>query len=305
LFVSPQVSVIIITRNRPAILEDCLKHLERQREDGIEFETIVVDSSDTEETQQVLRTHFEIKKARIPGGRDNMPEARNRGMELARGAIYAFIDDDCFVQPGWLRLLAAHYQDASVGGVGGRLRDDRIPPEASYEIVGRIDPDGRVHLNFQRDTGKAVEVDHLPGGNMSFRAGILRKIGGFDTLYGGPNFMEETDLCVRVRAAGYRLIFEPAAVVNHVNAPREGMTRSNDDPRVVYWSIRNRSYFTLKNFPLVWERFRHVFLGSVKLHGALVLERPEWLRLRSMLLHIAGLLSGIVVYAYARISSGE
>jgi GT2 family glycosyltransferase len=110
--------------------------------------------------------------------------------------------------------------------------------------------------------------------------------------------MEETDLCTRVRAAGSRLIFDPAAVVHHISAPREGMGRTADDPRLAYWGIRNRSYFTLKNFPLTFRRFRHVFLGSLKLQAVLLLERPGWVRIRSAFLHLLGMTAGVLVYLF-------
>jgi GT2 family glycosyltransferase len=296
----PEVSVIIITRNRAPVLVRCLEHLSRQQQAGIPFETIVVDSSDGEETQKVLKQpgYQDIRKVRIPGGRDNMPEARNRGMSVAQGRIFAFIDDDSFVQEGWLPHIVRHYDDAGVGGVGGRLIDDRVPPEAIYDIVGRVDPDGRIHLNFQYDPGGPIPVDHFQGCNMSFRVEALRKTGGFDPNFAGPNFMEETDLCTRVRAAGYRLIFDPAAVVHHVNVPREGMGRSDDDPRVAYWGIRNRVYFTLKNFPLTFPRLRHVFLGSLKLHAVLFFKEPGWVRIRSACLHLLGMISGVLVYLF-------
>jgi glycosyltransferase involved in cell wall biosynthesis len=114
-------SVIIITRNRPQMVRDCLEHLRRQT--VAPDEVIVVDSSTGEDTQAVLDGYPEVVRLRIPDGRNNMPQARNLGIAHAHGEIIAFLDDDSMAQPDWLRCLLEPYADPTVGGVGGRVID--------------------------------------------------------------------------------------------------------------------------------------------------------------------------------------
>ena len=93
----PQVSVVIITRNRPAMLADCLAHVGQQS--YIKYEIVVVDSSLSDETAAVVEDWTHATYVRIRGGRNNMPAARNAGIAQARGDVIAFIDDDSMVSP--------------------------------------------------------------------------------------------------------------------------------------------------------------------------------------------------------------
>ena len=61
-----------------------------------------------------------------------MTASRNIGLKAATGEIIAFIDDDAFVQEGWLRNLLASYKDISIGAVGGRALNNQ-PDEVSKE----------------------------------------------------------------------------------------------------------------------------------------------------------------------------
>src|SRR2546430_15616069 len=113
------VSVIIITRNRPALLQHCLAHVLAQPYPHKEI--IVVDSSSNDESERVVTQYPEVISVRLYGQRNNMPQARNKGLAAASGEIIAFIDDDAMVQSGWLDALLAAYLDETVGAVGGRI----------------------------------------------------------------------------------------------------------------------------------------------------------------------------------------
>src|SRR6266566_1597930 len=116
---NPTVSIIIITRNRPVLLQHCLEHVLAQPYPHKEI--IVVDSSSNDESERVVVQYPEVISVRLHGQRNNMPQARNAGLAVSSGEIIAFIDDDAMVQPGWLDALLATYLDESVGAVGGRI----------------------------------------------------------------------------------------------------------------------------------------------------------------------------------------
>lgn len=119
----PVVSIIIITRNRPFLLGHCLERVWSQPPvalrliagsrdqsesygasasgvDLCDFEVIVVDSSTNDESERVVTRYPATKHIRLHGERNNMPQARNRGIACSTGQIIAFIDDDSMVQPG-------------------------------------------------------------------------------------------------------------------------------------------------------------------------------------------------------------
>ena len=244
------VSVIIITRNRPKILSDCLDHLAKQS--YTDFETIVVDSSNNYETRDVLVSWPAIQYLTIWDGRNNMPAARNLGLSRACGEIVAFIDDDAMVYSEWLENIVSGYSNEKIGGVGGRTIDKLLKVDENDPRIGRVYPDGTIVQNFSRALSDPVSVEWLIGCNMSYRRSILNELSGFDQKYGGNNSFEDVDMATRVRKVGYDLLLVPSAVVDHVFAPRVTGTVSRDyeNPQVRFHHVHNRAYYVTKNFGL-------------------------------------------------------
>src|SRR5438132_919867 len=212
----PFVSIIIITRNRPFLLRHCIERVLSQP--YADKEIIVVDSSSNDESEEVVAQHPEVISVRLRRQRNNRPQAYNEGIAASSGNIIAFVDDDAMVQPDWLESLIEAYHDETVGGVGGRVIE--IPSPHCDLVTGPprmfVKPSGRV---IGKDWGlfstEKVEVDHLAGGNMSFRREVLEQVGGLDPNYTLANLRVETDLCVRVKMAGWRIMFVPAMAVVH------------------------------------------------------------------------------------------
>src|SRR5689334_14616820 len=117
--IKPTVSIIIITRNRPFLLGHCLERLWSQPYE--QKELIVVDSSSDDKSERVVARYPRTTYIRVRGERDNMPQARNRGIACSMGEIIAFIDDDSMVQPEWLDALVDVYGDETIGAAGGRV----------------------------------------------------------------------------------------------------------------------------------------------------------------------------------------
>lgn len=217
---------------------------------------VVVVLRDTDEESQRLVSDwlsecphadiFEVADVSEPG----QIAAMNRGLEVVDGDIVAFTDDDAVPRSDWLRRIVAHYDDPEVGGVGGR---DCIHPQkegryGQVRAVGQITWFGRIigkhHLELN---GPPTEVDHLKGVNMSFRRRLIRP---FDENILGPHF-NDTDQSLSVRSAGYSLIYDPQAVVDHYPAPRPDSVAGRDlfDPRQVYLDAHDHAYILRKHLP--------------------------------------------------------
>ncbi len=246
------VSIVIITRNRPKVLEQCLNKIYQQKRDNI-FEIIIVDSSDNHDTKEIVKNQKSpIKKyIQIFDGRNNMPQARNAGLTYANGEITAFLDDDSMATKEWLKEIAKGYSENYVGAVGGRIIDRTDKKKASVPYIGKFDKSKLFfYSNFFLTPDSNINVDWLRGCNMSFKTRLLKDLGGFDENYIGDNSMEEMDICARVQDAGYRIIFNPRAVVNHLACKREDYLRDYQDPRISFYRSRNRTYYLLKRFGL-------------------------------------------------------
>jgi GT2 family glycosyltransferase len=240
--------VAVVTYQRPEYVQRCLDHLLAQTVSPNEI--IVVDSSDDDATARLVRERFpsvtyEVCKA----GRGSTATARNIAYQQTKGDVLAFVDDDAFAEPQWLERLLLLYDDPTVGGVGGRqIRTVPGELDEGKDAIGLLLPNGTVTGNFAADPGHPVEVDHLLGANMSFRRSAIDQVGGIRDGYRGTCLREETDLCLHISAVGYRLIFTPDAVVEHVAGPYAKGTRF--DTRYQYWAQKNHIILLIRNFGL-------------------------------------------------------
>lgn len=253
------VSIIIITRNRPFLLRHALKRVLAQCYPYKEL--IVVDSSSNNESEQVRAEYPEVRYVRLHRQDNNRPQARNQGLAIASGEIIAFIDDDAMVQPGWLDALVATYQDGTVGAAGGRII--KAPEPFCNQVTGSpgllIKASGDViATGLEAVSTRQVEVEHLRGCNMSFRRKALEQVGGFDSKYTLTNMLEDTDLCIRVKKAGWRIMFNPAMAVVHYSARgSQKPSMFNARPLFQFSVGRNSTYFAFKHFGLHFHTLTH------------------------------------------------
>lgn len=261
---SPLVSVIIPTRDREEILEECLSKLLEQT--GPSFEVIVIDSSSTEATQEILARFPAVRNIRLGDRPWSMVLGRNVGLSNARGEIVAYIDDDCIVRPGWLAALIKEYEDPSVIAAGGKVIYHPWKGVKEGGPVAKLDfSKDVIWAEWDRDISEIEEVPLLPGGNCSVRKEAALCVGGFDTNYIGSANMEETDFFYRISKLGGRIIFTPFAVVEHRALPRsDGIKRAHTDFVFRYSLVRNRLYFYRKH------RDRGLFRATVNQVSQLV-----------------------------------
>jgi GT2 family glycosyltransferase len=243
-----QLSVVVPSLRRSEELERCLDDLATQV-DAPSLEAIVVLQAYPPGAAQALRQRYSGRlDLQIAEFKDGLGTAgaRNRGLELARGDIVAFLDDDVRLPPRWAASLVAAYSDASVGGVGGFVdHPGHYGPlrNTMYRILGltsnrfRIDWGGfNVGPAFNP---RGVEpAAWLGGGNMSFRRSALVGIGGFDEAL-GTFWHEDVDVTHRVATAGWRVLCSEHVTVEHYPStinrpPLYAQTRERERSRVLF-----------------------------------------------------------------------
>ena len=245
----PPVSVVVATIGRGRLLLQTVRGL--LENDHPSFEVIVVDQ--TPEPEPDVLAFMEQHRGRvryIRRRRPGLPDARNAGVAAARGDVVLFVDDDVIVDRGLITGHAGAYAEAGVGGVAGRVVAAGGSPataERRQSHIAKIRLMGLV-IRDHFDADIRTRADHVRGCNMSFLRRAINEAGGFDGRFGGSAHLEETDLACRVRAAGYRLVFEPAASLVHILEPVGGCRPKN--PRDwFFWYGHNCCLFYRKNFP--------------------------------------------------------
>lgn len=243
-------TVIIVTLNRPDCVERCLSCLFKQ--EPLPRQIIVVDASPDRRTQEVVAAYPGVEYLRNDNGFGRMTASRNIGLKVATGDVIAFVDDDAFAHEGWLKQLMSAYEGRpDVGAVGGRALNNQPGEEREgVDRVGRLTGNGLLEGWFAADTKQVIEVDHIIGCNMSFRREVLAELGGFREDYPGVSGVrEDSDMCLRVRAAGYKLLFTPYAVVTHIGAPQVKGRRF--DTRYTFYAARNHAALLVRNCGLL------------------------------------------------------
>ncbi len=228
-------SIVVATFQRPDHVRACLEHLAKQTVSPVE--TVVVDSSPDERTKDVVATFPDVVYLRNELGRGHTAASRAIGVAHTTGDVIAFVDDDGYAEPTWLEHLLARYEPG-VGAVGGLTRNAQ-PGEASEGVdqIGRLLPNGRLTGYFAADPGRDIDVDHLIGCNMSILRSALKEVGGIRDLYPGSCLREESDPVLRIRQAGYRIVFTPTAAVDHMAGQYAKGRRF--DTRYNYYGARN------------------------------------------------------------------
>ncbi|HLY10496.1 MAG TPA: glycosyltransferase [Planctomycetota bacterium] len=235
-----RISLVLPTLDRPQAIYNLLRHLEHQSLRP--FEIVVIDQSAEADARvsAYASDHSLVRLHRIPV--KGLPNARNVGVERSAGDVVLFLDDDSIPDADLVRFHAQAYADPAVAGVGGQVRGGY---DADRGAIGTFrETDGRVVRNFGASTPCAV--DHLPGGNMSFRREVFQRVGGFDRSFGGSAIGEETDFCLRARRAGFRFVFEPRASLEHLHLPTGGC-RAPRFEDWLYWHSHNTVLFALRH----------------------------------------------------------
>lgn len=204
---SPEITVVIPVYNCEGTIAKCLHSLART--EGPAFEIIVVDDGSTDRTPEICRSFDNLTMISLENGGPS--RARNLGIAKARGEFVAFTDGDCIVDEQWLSILRQSFIAPNVVGVGG----DQISP-TDDTLFGKVIQDFLKIIGFVGDYVKTndsmKETEHNPSCNAMYRKKILEEVGGFDEAF-WPG--EDVDLDFKIRRAGYKLLFNPDAVVAH------------------------------------------------------------------------------------------
>ena len=196
----PRISVVVCSFNGSLTIRDLLDELLKL--DYPDFEVIVVNDGSTDSTPKIASEYpFRLITTENRG----LSNARNTGIDAATGEIIAFIDDDAYPDPHWLRFLALAFKEGKYVGVGG----PNLPvPEDGWksEAVANAPGPNPVLL-----TDRVAE--HIPGCNMAFTRSAFKEIGGFDPVFRIAG--DDVDLCWRLRENGGVIGYSSAAVVWH------------------------------------------------------------------------------------------
>lgn len=211
LLTPPHVTVVIPTHSRPRQIRDCLAALAAQQCD-VPWEVVVVDDGSPQPLDSIAEAFHGRLDLRIERQANAGPaRARNRGVAVARGRWIAFTDDDCLPEPDWLGALLrreALTPGAMVGGTTINGLNGELFASASQLIVDLV------YDHFNADPSRAT---FLTSNNVLCTRERFEALGGFDVTFPRAG-AEDRDFCDRWKTAGWPLVWEPAARIEHRHA---------------------------------------------------------------------------------------
>jgi O-antigen biosynthesis protein len=219
----PDVSVLVVCWNKAEHTLQCLLSLHAQR--GVKLEIIVIDNGSTDSTPGMLKLFDGIKV---------IPLAENigflRGINLAAshatGRSLLLLNNDATLRDGAIGAALKTLESSDdIGAVGGKM----VLPDGRLQEAGSIIWSNGVCKGYVQgapaDCPEASfrrEVDYCSGAFLLVRRALFDELQGFDERF-APAYYEETDLCMRIRSAGYRVMYEPEAVVDHFEFASSGV----------------------------------------------------------------------------------
>ncbi|WFF86573.1 glycosyltransferase family 2 protein [Burkholderia contaminans] len=272
---APKVTVIIPTRDGGPLLKKCMHSIF----DGTvydNFEVVVVDNqSESRETIDFLRSLS--KRSNVTVLRYDFPfnysSINNFAEKHASGEILCFLNDDVeAIEPGWLSEMVSHALRPDIGAVGAKLLygDGFIQHAGVVMGIGgfashahRLYP--ATHPGY---AGRACLVQNfsaVTGACLVMRRDVFRAVGGFDED-NLPVAFNDVDLCLRVREAGYRVLWTPYAVLHHYESYSRGDDQMSPEKRARF----NRE----KNFML--SRWKTDLLNDPYYNQNLTLDREDF-----------------------------
>lgn len=227
----PEITVSIVSYNTRDLLRACLQALrERQGAGEAVLQIIVADNASHDGSLEMVQQEFPEVEAFGTGSNLGFGRAHNLCFERARGRYFFVLNSDTEIEPGALSILR-DFMDANptVGAAGGQLVWPDGSPQTSYgsdpELLGifyeqtflggvaaRLRP-AKESESPAEDTGEPREVEQVCGACQFVRSTAYRQVEGYDPAY----FMyhEDVDLNIRLRRAGWRVFYVPAARIRH------------------------------------------------------------------------------------------
>ena len=283
------ISVVIPSYNGKHLLEKNLPAVLKSMPSS--SEVIVVDDFSTDGTADWLAKNYPHIKVVRNSKNLRFGRSCNLGVNMAKGEIVVLLNNDVNPHSDFLLSVLPHFKDNQVFAVGfGEINS----------VDGEIVSGGRGVSKFERGLvthwrpkdQKTSSAIWLSGGSMAFNKGIWNKLGGFDELF-RPAYEEDRDLCWQALKSGYKIVFEPKAIVEHfhesTNLKLFGKTK------ISLYSLKNQLLFVWKNISspwyllnhLVWLPY-HLILTTIRTKGIFLtaffwalIQLPEALKSRS------------------------
>lgn len=197
------ISVIVPAYNAEKTVVQCIQSLIHQTIPSDKYEIILVNDGSTDRTEEVTKS---LGVKYFYQSNQGPATARNHGVALAHGDIILFTDSDCITERNWIEEMVKPFDDPDVVGVKGRYKTRQ------KEVISRF-----AQLEFEERyclLEKYKYIDFVDSYSAGFRKEVFLAVHGFDPCFPHAN-NEDVDLSYRLAQKGYRMVYNPKAILYH------------------------------------------------------------------------------------------
>lgn len=265
-----RASLIIVAYNSRAYLGPCIESI--LDEIGPHDEIIVVDNGSRDGSAHFVRSHYPQVRV-ICGENVGYAGGNNRGAAAARGQYLVFLNPDTVLHPGSLAALLVPLRAETDVALTTACVVHMRRPELINTCGNTLHYTGLAYCRGanrpRTDYLVACEVDAVSGAAFAIRRAVFEELGGFDEQF--FMYVEDTDLSLRARLAGYRCVYVPDAVVEHDYHPAYS-------PAKAFYLERNRHLMLLKNVSraMYVRMLPGLLLGEIVTWGFTLLQGPRY-----------------------------
>ena len=235
----PLVSILIPNKDGKEMLEDCIRSI-REKTTYPNYEILIVENNS--ETREIFHYYKELSAEEDVRlfryrGSFNYSAINNFGAAHAKGEYILFLNNDTrVITPGWIEEMLGVCQRKEVGAVGVKL----LYPDGTIQhagcVVGMGDIAGNMFVDMPSErTGylhKASllqDMSAVTAACMMVKTEVFRKLGGFEEKLAVA--FNDTDLCLRIREAGYLVVYDPYVQIFHLESRTRGTEDSEEKVR--------------------------------------------------------------------------
>jgi glycosyltransferase involved in cell wall biosynthesis len=262
----PQVSVVVVTRNRRSDLEEAIESLRQQTYDNIEI--VIVDNGSVDDTVAVLREHYADIQLVTLEQNTGPYHGRNVGAAASQGDILFFLDDDTSMERTAVAEIVDRFtKQPALGVIVGRII---VIDTGETVLFSKLmtSPDQECYLG-----------DMVAEGITAIRRDLFDLVGRWPAHYFRAQVGK--DLSYRVIEAGYNILYLPTAIGYDKASPLGDFSRKQIEMQKTFYVVRNQLWITWKYLPLpraagesiakicyyFWESLRnralHLYVGGL------------------------------------------
>ncbi len=248
---------IVVNYEAGPLLTACVTSLLADRSAG-DADVVVVDNGSTDgSTRELQAAHPEVRVI-VPGSNLGYGGGANRGIAVTQAPVVLACNPDTRVDPDAAAAALARFDtEADLGALGPMVMEEdgsvypsarRVPSlvdSVGHAVLGglwRSNPFTGRYRELDADPRVARDVDWVSGAAMWLRREALDSVGGFDDAY--FMYVEDVDLCWRLRGAGWRVAYEPSARVVH----RGGVSTARHPYKMIVRHHRSWLRFARKRY---------------------------------------------------------